>query len=112
MGGYVGGRMMAPIAPGMITVVYRSTYVVLIGLTLFGLVLVGVSPVARRQFFPRALATVLVAFGILMVLFPYSRTLAYPEAALTAAAILLLVAGWKDICDPKLWGSLPPRSEP
>src|SRR6266480_2110227 len=110
--GYVGGRMIAPIDPGLVTVVYLSTYVVLLGLALFGLVLVVLSPVARRPFFPRALAAVIVGFGILMVLFPYNRSVAYPEAVLTAVAILLLAVGWKDVCDPKLWAGMPPRSKP
>ena len=104
--GYVGGRMVAPIDPGLVTVVYFSTYVVLTGLALFGLVLVAISPIARRPFLLRAFAAVLVSFGVLMALFPYSRLVAYPEGVLAAVAILLLVAGWKDLCDPKVWTSV------
>jgi len=112
MVGYVGGRMIAPIDPAMVTVVYLSTYLVLIGLALFGVVLVALSSLARRSFFLRALAAVLVAFGILMVLFPYSRSVAYPKGVLALSAIILLVVGWKDLCDPRLWGAMSARSNP
>jgi hypothetical protein len=112
MVGYVGGRMLAPIDSALVTVVYLSTYIFLVGLALFGAVLVAISSGARRPFFLRALAADVVVFGILTVLFPYSRSIAYPEALLAAIAILLLVAGWKDMCDPRLWGSISPRTNP
>jgi hypothetical protein len=107
MVGYVGGRMIAPMDPWLVNLVYLSTYVVLTGLALFGLVLVAVSSIARRPFVLRTLAAILVVFGLLMVLFPYSRPIALPEGVLAAAAILVLVVGWKDLSDPKLWASMP-----
>jgi hypothetical protein len=111
MVGYVGGRVIAPIDSGLVPVVYVSAYVVLVGLALFGLVLVSLSFATRRPFILRGLAAVFLVFGILMVLFPYTRSVAYPEAVLATVAIFLLAAGWKDLRDPKLWGSKPTGSD-
>lgn len=101
--GYVGGRMIAPSDPGLVGVVFASTYIVLVGLALFGLVLVGLSSIARHPVVLRGLAAVLLVFGIVLALFPYSRSAAWPEGALVLFAMLLLMVGWNDLCDPKLW---------
>jgi hypothetical protein len=103
MVGYVGGRQN-----GFDTVVYVSTYFLLAGLVVFGLVLVVGSSMSRRPLIPRGLATIFVTFGVLTVLFPYSRLVAFPDAVLSGVAILLLVVGWKDVSDLRLWSGKPP----
>jgi protein-S-isoprenylcysteine O-methyltransferase Ste14 len=64
----------------------------------------------RRPLIPRALAAVVVIVGILIVLFPHSRWVAYPGAVLAEIALLLLLVRWKDLSDPKLWSGTPPDS--
>jgi peptidoglycan/LPS O-acetylase OafA/YrhL len=101
--GYVGGRFLAATDYRYVTVVYASTYLVLAGFLVCALVLLAHSFQSRRPLILQLLAAIAVAFAVLLVLFPYSRAVAYPDAALAASATLLLVIGWKDLCDPRAW---------
>lgn len=103
MVGYVGGRFLAAADYRFVTVVFSSTYLVLAGFLVCALVLLAHSFQSRRPLILQLLAAIAVAFGILLVLFPYSRVVAYPDAVLAASATLLLVIGWKDLNDPRVW---------
>jgi len=103
--GYVGGRMT--LAPS--EVVVMSTYVMLAGIALGALVIAAHASRTRRPLVLRLFATVCVLYGVLTVLYPYSRAVANPEAALTVVAIVLLAIGWKDLSDPTLWRTMPPN---
>ena len=100
---YVGGRTLAPAHPALVSVVYISTYVVLLGLALFGLVVIAISRKATRPWLLRGFSAAIVLFGVLMVLFPYSRLVAYPEGILAAIAIVLLVIARREFGDSRLW---------
>jgi hypothetical protein len=50
-----------------------------------------------------AIGAVLMLYGILLAAFPYERAAAYPMAAIAALLVLLVVAGWRDLCDRHLW---------
>jgi hypothetical protein len=104
MVGYVAGRFLAASDPGLVSIVYLSTYVLLAGLGLCALVLVAYSAMTRRPLILRSLAAEGV-FGVLIVLFPYSRWVALPGAVIFVAALVLLVVGWKDLNDPKVWNA-------
>ena len=103
MVGYVGGRFLAAADYRFVAVVYISTYLVLVGLLVCALVLLAHSAQSRRPLVLRLFAAIAIAFGVLLVLFPYSRVIAYPDAALAVSAIVLLVIGWKDLNDPTVW---------
>jgi hypothetical protein len=70
---------------------------VLAGLLVSAAVLLAHSSLARRPVILQLLAAVAVAFGTLLVIFPYSRAMAYPDTALALSETVLLVVGWKDI---------------
>ena len=108
--GYVAGRFLAAADYRFVVVVYLSTYLVLAGLLVIASILLAHSSQGRRPVILQLFAGVGAAFGILLVLFPYSRLVAYPDAALAASAILLLVIGWKDLNDPRLWRTGSPDS--
>jgi hypothetical protein len=106
--GYVGGRFLAAADDRFLPLVFLATYVLLAGLTLIGVLFVAFSAATRRPLIPRALAAIGVLFGTLIVLFPYSRAVAYPQAVLATIAIVLVAVGWKDLSDPRVWSGTPP----
>jgi hypothetical protein len=101
MTGYVGGRLTADYR--LVGLVLFSTYLVLAGFVLFALALFINTPTMRRPLVSWAIGAVLMLYGILLVAFPYERAAAYPMAAIAALLVLLVVAGWRDLCDRQLW---------
>ena len=97
----MGGRLTADYR--LVGLVLFSTYLVLAGLVLFALALFINTPKMRRPLVSWAIGAVLILYGTLLVAFPYERAAAYPMAAIAALLVLLIVAGWRDLCDRHVW---------
>jgi hypothetical protein len=101
MAGYLGGRLTADYR--FVGLVLFSTYLVLAGFVIFALALFINTPKMHRPLVSWAIGATLTLYGILLVAFPYERAAAYPMAAIAALLILLIVAGWRDLCNWHLW---------
>lgn len=95
MMGYVGGRIIADYE--LVPLVFASTYVVLAGLALFATVVFMNAPGMSKPAVGWAMGTLFVLYGILLVAFPYDRSVFVPMTALLIALIFLVFAAWKDM---------------
>jgi hypothetical protein len=93
-----------------------SSALVCLGLLLIAWVLMVTAPLSNRPWILRTTASLVVVWDLLFIAFnlgpgdnlppflPLSRVVvAVPQGIVTAALVLLVTVGWRDLCDRRVW---------